>query len=390
MAILSNDFRSIPSTGIIPDDRVPSTSFAVSYQFSYTATPDPTNPDRSFTGKVVLHVLDSSNAIKYIITIEEKYTVIIIPLAPGLVLYTWNWVPQYEKISGTIGETDMPMTTLGEGTFGVDPEQGFGTSNGPVYIDSRIYSKIFTERLDVGDKIKIKFHNLSAGYVVAKASLALATEGESADPALFDARCGQQIRAFLFNGQTCAVRTRRQNSPLPIVSAEFLDVEKPLSGLVTQKALQGMSLGRGEGGVTFLLGKNGARYEIHRTLDEGDNWKQIMAIVNDVKPLASEQSEDGSTWYVYGINSDNAPAYAIFKNGSKGWTLAETGKCSGVGLPTSRVSRLQCSEGGGLRLMATGGGKDILFFTSNDGKAYSQVSLPKEEPQKPGPQEVKS
>jgi hypothetical protein len=378
MAISRDDFKPIPSTGIIPDDRVPATSFAVSFQFSYTAEPDTTKFNHDFTGKIVLHVLDSLNVIKYVITIEEKYSVTIIPLAPGLVLYTWNWVPQYEKISGTIGETDTPMTTLGEGTFGVDPAESFGTSDGPVYVDSRFYSKIFTEPLDAGDKIKIKFHNLSAGFVVAKASLSLATEGDNVDPALFDARCGQQIRAFTLNGQTCAVRTRRQNSPLPVIFAEFLDLESPSSGLVTDRALQWMSLGRGEGGVTFLLGKSGAFYEIHRSLDEGDNWKQIMAITNDVKPLASEQSEDGSTWYVYGSNSDDKPAYAIFKNGASGWTLAETGLCTGVGLPTSRVNKLQRSEGGGLRLMATGGGKDILFFTSNDGKAYSQVMLPQE------------
>jgi hypothetical protein len=179
MAITRDDFTQIPSTGIIPDDMVPADAFAVSFTFSYSGYPSLETFNHTFTGKLVVHVLNADDTIKYVITIEETYNLFIIPLAPGLAIFTWNWVPSSEKISGTKGDGPdaEPMAQLGEGaSFGVDPAEGTGNTNGEVIVDSTFYSGIFQEPLEPGDKLKIEFHNLSAGFVVARASLRLATE----------------------------------------------------------------------------------------------------------------------------------------------------------------------------------------------------------------------
>lgn len=178
MAITRQSFRNIPSSGIIPEEMLPASAFAVSFAFTYEAEADLSTFNKSFSGEIRLHVLDSSNVVKYVIEIEEAYNVFIIPLAPGLAIFTWNWVPSAEEIHGRKGlaEDALPMRTLGEGTFGVEPAEGSGTTSGTVIVDSRFYSGIFQEPLEAGDKIKIVFHNLSAGYVVSRASLQLATE----------------------------------------------------------------------------------------------------------------------------------------------------------------------------------------------------------------------
>lgn len=177
MALTRLDFKNLPSSGIIPDDRVPASSFAVGYTFTYYGSPSLSTFNHTFTGKVVLHVLDSFEGILYVITMEETYNLFIFPLAPGLVLYTWNWVPSAESIVGRKGESeDAPlMETLGAGSFGVEPAEGSGTTDFEVIINSRFYSGIFEELLTNGNKFKIKFHNLSAGFVVKQASLQLAT-----------------------------------------------------------------------------------------------------------------------------------------------------------------------------------------------------------------------
>jgi hypothetical protein len=188
MAITREDFKNIPSSGVIPDDRVPSYAFAVAYAFTYTGAPSGSTFNHTFTGKIVLYFYDGGGSVKYVVEIEQTYNLFIFPLAPGLVLYTWNWVPSAEKIKGRKGEAEdaPPMETLGSGTFGVEPAEDSGTSNGEVIVDSRFYSGIFEEPLESGDKVKIKFHNLSAGFVVARASLQLATELGGGFAAIFD------------------------------------------------------------------------------------------------------------------------------------------------------------------------------------------------------------
>ncbi len=191
MAITRFDFKNIPSTGIIPEDRLPAREFAVGFAFTYEGNPDITNPNQSFVAKLVIHVTDSQDRVKYLLRLTEPYTLFIIPMAPGLVLYTWNWVPSGEVIEGFKFPAPIeippgfdppqikdaqPMQTLGLASFGVDPAEGSGTTDKTVFLQSTFYSGIFTEPLVFGDKIKIRFHNISAGFVVSWASLTLATE----------------------------------------------------------------------------------------------------------------------------------------------------------------------------------------------------------------------
>lgn len=208
MAITRDEFKPVPSSGIIPDDRVPASQFAVGYTFTYTGSPSLGTFNHSFTGTIRLQVLRADDSIKYSIEIQQTYNLFIFPLAPGLVMYTWNWSPNSEQIIGRLGpdphDEDAPlMTTLGQGTFGVDPADGFGTSDREVIVNSTFYSGIFTEPLERGDKIKIVFHNLSAGFVVARASLSLATESK---PKMLDAQPGHFGEIVMARGMSNAVQ----------------------------------------------------------------------------------------------------------------------------------------------------------------------------------------
>lgn len=195
MAITRDEFKQVPSTGIIPDDRVPASQFAVGFAFTYEGNVDITNFNQSFTARVVFHITDANDKVKYLIRLTEPYNLFIFPLAPALAIYTWNWVPSGEVIEGFkwAVPTDVPpglnppqiadaqpMQTLGLASFGVDPPEGSGTTDGTAFLQSTFYSGIFKEPLAPGDKIKIRFHNISAGFVVSRASLLLATERSAA------------------------------------------------------------------------------------------------------------------------------------------------------------------------------------------------------------------
>ncbi len=195
MAITRDEFNQVPSTGIIPDDRVPASQFAVGFAFTYQGNVDITNFNQSFTARVVFHITDANDKVKYLIRLIEPYNLFIIPLAPALAIYTWNWVPSGEVIEGYKWAVPVdvppgfdppqiadaqPMGTLGLASFGVDPAEGSGTTDATVFLQSTFYSRLFTESLSPGDKIKIRFHNISAGFVVSRASLLLATERASA------------------------------------------------------------------------------------------------------------------------------------------------------------------------------------------------------------------
>jgi hypothetical protein len=216
MAITRDEFKQVPSTGIIPDDRVPASEFAVGFAFTYQGNVDITNFNQSFTARVVYHVT-SPGDVKYLIRLIEPYNLFIIPLAPALAIYTWNWVPSGEVVEGFKFAAPIPiapgfdppeiaqgqpMQTLGEASFGVDPAEGSGTTNGTAFVQSNFYSKIFTEPLSPGDKIKIRFHNISAGFVVSRASLLLATERVAAGlDTTFD-RAGALLHARVPLGQS--------------------------------------------------------------------------------------------------------------------------------------------------------------------------------------------
>jgi hypothetical protein len=121
-----------------------------------------------------------------------------------------------------------------------------------------------------------------------------------------------------------------------------------------------------------------------RTFDEGEKWEQLMSTPSTITPLASCLSRDGSTFFVYGLGSNSKPAYLILKNQSGGWIASESGACEGEGLPTNGVNGLQLSSGSLLRLLATqssGGKSGLLFFTSADGKTYTQETLTQEKVQ---------
>ncbi|RYG63448.1 hypothetical protein EON80_21220, partial [bacterium] len=328
MAILKEDFQNIPSSGEIPASMVPASSFAISFAFSYTATPSLDTFNKSFTGKIVVQVLNSAGGVKYEITIEEQYLVFVFGLAPGLVLYTWNWDPSYEKISGTIGTGDSapPMTTLGEGTFGVDPAEGSGTSDGPVYIDSRFYSKIFTEPLDPGDKLKIKFHNLSAGYVVSRASLSLATETTASGEAwLTDARTGSRWHLFTetSNDSTSVkiLRSRQFRSPLDSLHWEFgqgVSIGTAPGVVEENSRLSGLALMRFDGGLLVVMGalRDTPSYlRVFVSTDEGETWARVMNAPFNINPLAFCPLESSGRVLVYGATPDSKPAYAILAFG---------------------------------------------------------------------------
>jgi len=196
MAITQSDIKSLPSSGIIPENRVPASAFAIGYSFIYTGQVDFTNPNQGFTARLVVHVENSLGQAKYVIRIEEKYNLIIFPLSPLLVLITWNWIPSAEKIEGFAFDAPIPdlppgwdppqlasarpMKQLGSGaSFGVDPAEGSDSTPGEAIVASTFYSGIFQETLDFGDRLVVKFHNTSAGMLPSRASLLLGTEAGS-------------------------------------------------------------------------------------------------------------------------------------------------------------------------------------------------------------------
>lgn len=281
MAITRQDFKQIPSDGIIPDDRVPASAFAVGYTFTYFGYPSLSTFNHTFEGKIVLHVLDSSDAIKYVIEIEQRYNLFIFPMAPGLVLYTWNWVPSAEKISGRkgTGEDAEPMTTLGLATFGVEPAEDSGTSNGEVIVSSTFYSGVFTEPLARGDRIKIAFHNLSPGYVVSRAGLVVATEpgGQVLLRSLFHAPTGQTFLLHVDDGALKLARTRRMQPVMALredegtLADKLCDYESTLFETAPEYAgLQRLN------GALYCLVQGGGRLRLLRSTDEGQNWNEVL------------------------------------------------------------------------------------------------------------------
>ena len=290
MALTRIDFKNIPSSGIIPEDRLPGSAFAVGYAFSYTGTPSLESFNHTFSGKLVLHFRDATG-VKYVVEIEETFNLFIFPLAPGLVLYTWNWSPNQEKISGRKGESPdaAPMTTLGLGSFGVDPAEGSGTTNYEVIIDSRFYSGIFTEPLEIGDSVKIKFHNLSAGYVVSRASLSLAIERGNAGLHLVrDSIVGTQWIFFIKDEAVHCDPSRRTET--------FSSKTAFLVHQDSCKYLQGF---RYDATLWCVMNiRDNVRIAVSRS--EGTGWEGFPVVATNFDLMAMELSERGDTFYGYG------------------------------------------------------------------------------------------
>lgn len=345
MAITKSDFTAIPSSGIIPDKLVPASEFAVSYFFSYTGTPSLSTFNHSFSTRLVLEILDSNNTVKYAITILETYDVFIFPLAPGLALYTWNWVPQDESVSGTIGDGPdaPPMSTLGEGSFGVDPAEDSNTTDREVIVASRFYSKIFTEPLESGDVLKIKFHNVSAGFVTDRASLQLATQpGTVAAVALYDGRVGTTWLFYVDKSKVYCGSTRRQTG-----FKKLLDDALVFGGSVTY-----LQAGR-FGATLHALLATGKKLVVRTSYDEGVTWMATFELDSNLKVLSAQLSNDGGAWFVYaqatatvisndpdnplrGINQGDLVRVVLRPQGT-GWTVAELGVVEGTDLPTKNL-----------------------------------------------------
>jgi hypothetical protein len=385
MAIDRTSFTQIPSSGLIPDDMVPAEAFALSFTFSYTGYPSLSTFNHTFTGTVKVHVLNPDDSIKYSVEIQETYNLFIFPLAPGLVLFTWNWQPSAEFIVGRIGadSDEAPqMSTLGAGSFGVEPAEGSGTSNGEVIIDSTFYSGIFTESLDLGDKVKIKFHNLSAGYVVSRASLRLATElGSSVLDAVRDGRTGETWAFYADNGKLqCARSRRREGFALRDTDSVVLD------GAASHvRAIR-------SGPAVLCVAATSKSLYLTASLDSGASWKDIMFSGATVKPLAS--TGDGNVVYIYGLATAADAERDIAKDdrirvvlrrsaGINNWVLERKEKVSGEP-PTKNIFNL-LHDGGMFRLLARvkddAGSEIVGIWVSTDELASWKEVTPIETPQ---------
>jgi hypothetical protein len=376
MAFSISDYRNIPSSGIIPvDDLLPADQFSFAYTFIYEKDVNLEEGFSSdFDAHITLQIKDSAGNLKATFDAFETYHVVLFPLAPGLAFYTWNWDINKEKFTASDGAGN-PIGTEGQFSLGAIPASDSGTTDKTAIVSSTFYSSIFNLDIEEGDTLKITFHNASAGYVTDKASLKIATrQVDTRSPALFDLRCGQQIRVFNFQKQVRAIRSRHQFSPLLEGVAEWAPIDGSSDGLVFDGSLKGLTLARARGCIKYVIGKDGAFLRMFSNRDQGKDWTQIMAITNDVTPLASCLSNDASTFFIYGINSVKEPSFVILKNSNGVWKINETGICVGSNLPITKVNALERS-GGQLRLLATGADKQLLLFSSSDGKKYTQEAV---------------
>lgn len=406
MAITREDFQNVPSSGVIPENLLPASEFAVSYAFTYIGTPALDTFNHTFSGRIVLHFTDEAGNVKYVVEIEETYNLFIFPLAPGLALYTWNWVPSAERIEGRKGVAPdaPPMETLGEATFGVDPAEGSGTTDREVIVDSRFYSGIFVEPLEFGDKVKIVFHNLSAGFVVARASLSLATEiGGAVLRSLFDGAHGQTFMLYPRDGALRVARTRRMQTSVDLRvrideatgqpatdqdASRVCDYESEVWAGTPQYA----ALHRAGTTLYVPVVKNGIRMFASR--DEAGTWAAMGDVDEDftMKALVTAMTADGASLFCYGTATEAAPAeepadaisvgdviYAELKHVNGSWVQSATGKiAASVVLPTSNVAGLE-SSGGVLRLTYKAGSGEtetLRVLISTDGlRSLKELAL---------------
>lgn len=384
MSFALTDYRAIPSSGILPTALVPADQ--ISFGFSFTYEKDVNLEEglqSSLAGHIVLELRDGAGQLKATFDFKETYHVTLFPLAPGLALFTWNWDSNLEQFSATDSAGGV-IPTEGAFSLGAIPAGDSGTTDKTAIINSTFYSAIWDVNVSAGDTLRIKFHNLSAGFVVAHASLKVATRSASTpSPAHFDERLGVQLRAVVEKGQTRVVRSRRSNSPLLSAQVEWSGAGA--EGLVTKQALRAVRLGMASGGQTLLFGASGTALELWRSQNGGKDWVSMMNQPSTLSPLASCFSRDGATLLVYGLQN-KLPTFALLKNGAKGWTIAQGGACvlesapketPSLGLPLSTVNSLEVGEGGAYRLMASDSKGAFTLFLSRDGKSWSATPLQK-------------
>ncbi|RYX80491.1 hypothetical protein EON83_28445, partial [bacterium] len=325
MSFAISDYTNIPSSGILPAALVPADQISFAYTFTYVKDVDlGAGLQSTLSGRVVLELKDSVGNLKATFDLQETYRITLLPAAPGLVFYAWNWDPNKEKFTAT-DAAGAPLTTEGQFSLGVIPAGDSDSSDRSAHITSTFYSFIFNVDVDEGDILKIKFHNLSAGTVVSKASLKVATRpGNSKRPAIVDEKHGQQLRLDSTPKGTRLIRSRRLDSPLTLAKTEWTENN---DGLVLSKPLAGANLTQTEGSTLYVLGTNQNKMLLLRSQDNGKTWKQIMSEPTTLKILAALLA-NGGRYIVYGLNTAQKPSYAIFKHGEGKWTLSETGLCT--------------------------------------------------------------
>ncbi|BCM88850.1 hypothetical protein IAD21_00692 [Abditibacteriota bacterium] len=386
MSFALSDYRNIPSSGVIPAAMVPADQISFAYSFTYQKDVDTSaGLQSSLIGRVVLELKDAAGTLKATFDLRETYRLTLLPLAPGLLAYIWNWDSNKEQFSAVDAEGN-PLTTEGQFSLGVIPAGDSDTSDRTAYVSSKFYSFIFNVDVNEGDVLKIKFHNLSAGTVVSKASLQVATRlGSKASPALVDGRCGQQFRVSTDADAkgTRLIRSRRLDSPLELAQTEWTEGN---DGLISDKPLGSAHLTQTEGNTLYVLGTSKDQLLLFRSQNEGKTWKAIMSEPTNLKILAAHLAS-GGRYIIYGTNPTQKPTYAILKHGQDQWTLSETGPCTllppttpstvtPATLPTSKVSALEAGEGGALRLLAQGKDGVLLIWLSRDGKTWKQSATP--------------
>ncbi len=388
MSFSLSDYRNIPSSGLIPDAMVPADQISFAYSFTYQTEFDPdAGFQSSLKGQVGLELKDADGNLKATFDLRETYRITILPLAPSLVYYLWNWDANREKFLGTDADGN-PLSTLGEVSLGVIPSGDSGTTDRTAFISSKFYSFIFNVNVEAGDTLRIKSHTLSAGTVVARASLQVATRlGGSTSPALVDGRCGQQLRVTTDTQKTNLVRSRRLDSPVALSQTEWTQDD---DGLVVNKPLNGPQIAQADGNTLYILGTVKDQLLLFRSQDEGKTWQQIMSETTNLKILAAYLAR-GGRYIIYGVDTTQKAAYAILKHGQDQWILSETGPCTlappnnlgtsadttlstSAPLPTSKVSSLEEGDGGALRLLATDKDGTLLVWLSRDGKEWQQTT----------------
>ena len=390
MPISQRDFKGLPSSGIVPADRAPASQFGIGYVFSYTGSPDASNPNQGFTTRLVVHVENAAGDVKYIIRIENKWNLILFEIAPGLILFTWNWIPSAEKIEGFVLQpptinvppgwnppqiaTARAMTQLGNGaSFGVEPAQGTGTSNGDVIVDSAFYSGIFTEPLDAGDRFVVRFHNASAGYVPSRASLQLATEvGVFAPHDLYDPKIGFLWHLYSQKQQLRCARTRQ--------TATFkheLD-----DALVLADTANNARLLR-HGATLYVASDVRGNIRIASSFDEGQTWQSGPIMLTNLNLLDAQISADGGTIFLYvkaaatEIDSSKTPdelfmqgdigRVVLRRDAQNGWIVGEKGRIVPADISTAVPDKnLNLLMVGGELLVISEEGDTIRVYQSTD------------------------
>ena len=352
MAITRGSFQNIPSSKPnqphqpVPAKLVPAQEWAVSYFFSYEMDATELISYKEFDSTLILRVYNSANTVKYEVTIKERFSCLV--MSPGGVsFYSWQWIPQREKIEGRKGTSPGAplMKTLGQGTFGVDPPQqgGYG-DNSAVIIEGRYYSGIFREPLDRGDSFEVYRHTVDSSRVVKEARLQLATELGGVSCALHDPRVGTVWHAApqspappgaTARGAALRSTSAESEASFGIVNTRRVATFAPRgSALVTSGSPIFAKLLR-RGATLFLVSLrpfgDGLTLDVQTSVDAGATWETNAMLLDDFRVLAAQLSLDGGTMWLYGLaraegqnaNAKPVPSRAVLRRGEGGWKASD-------------------------------------------------------------------